>query len=132
MIEVFAQSSNESSGSTAIYAVVGIVLGIIQLIGLWKVIEKTGQPGAWALLWIICYPIAMYPILKATGRPTWWIVLFFIPLVNLVMLIVLMIDLAKSFGKGAGYGVGLAIFGFIFFPMLGFGSARYQGQVATA
>ena len=73
----------------------------------------------------------MYPILKATGRPTWWIVLFFIPLVNLVMLIVLMVDLAKSFGKSAAYGWGLAILGFIFFPMLGFGSSRYQGQVAT-
>jgi hypothetical protein len=31
------------------------------------------------------------------------------------------------FGKSTAYGLGLAFLGFIFFPMLGFGDARYQG-----
>jgi hypothetical protein len=38
-----------------------------------------------------------------------------------------MIALAKSFGKGAGYGIGCVFLGFIFIPMLGFGSAKYIG-----
>jgi hypothetical protein len=38
--------------------------------------------------------------------------------------------LAKSFGKGVGFGIGLALLGIIFFPILGFGSAQYQGPSA--
>jgi hypothetical protein len=38
--------------------------------------------------------------------------------------------LAKSFGKGVGFGLGLAFLGIIFFPILGFGSAQYQGPAA--
>ena len=53
-----------------------------------------------------------------------------IPLVNFIVCIILCIDLAKSFGKGVGFGIGLALLGFIFFPILGFGSAQYQGPAA--
>jgi hypothetical protein len=35
--------------------------------------------------------------------------------------------MAKSFGKGVGFGIGLALLGIIFWPILGFGSAQYQG-----
>ena len=49
----------------------------------------------------------------------------FIPFVNFVVLIMLSIDVAKKFGKGVGFGLGLAFLGIIFFPILGFGSAEY-------
>jgi hypothetical protein len=44
---------------------------------------------------------------------------------NLVYFIV-SIDIAKAFGRGTGFGVGLALLGFIFFPILGFGDAKYS------
>jgi hypothetical protein len=53
------------------------------------------------------------------------------PFVNFIILIILCIDTAKSFGKGAGFGIGLALLGVIFWPILGFGSAQYQGAAAT-
>jgi hypothetical protein len=53
-----------------------------------------------------------------------------IPFVNFIITIILCIDLAKSFGNGVGFGVGLAFLGVIFFPILGFGSAQYQGPAA--
>jgi hypothetical protein len=53
-----------------------------------------------------------------------------IPFVNFIICIILCIDLAKSFGKGVGFGLGLALLGIIFFPILGFGSAQYQGPAA--
>jgi hypothetical protein len=53
-----------------------------------------------------------------------------IPLVNFIVAIILCIDLAKSFGKGAGFGIGLALLGVIFLPILGFGSAQYEGPAA--
>jgi len=39
--------------------------------------------------------------------------------------------MAKSFGKGVGFGIGLALLGIIFWPILGFGSAQYQGPSAS-
>jgi Family of unknown function (DUF5684) len=54
-----------------------------------------------------------------------------IPFVNFIILIILFIDLAKSFGKGAGFGIGLILLPIIFFPILGFGSATYQGPAAA-
>jgi Family of unknown function (DUF5684) len=55
-----------------------------------------------------------------------------IPFVNFIIAIILGIDMAKSFGKGAGFGIGLALLGIIFLPILGFGSAQYQGPAVTA
>ena len=54
-----------------------------------------------------------------------------IPLVNFIILIILFIDLAKSFGKGIGFAIGLILLSIIFFPILGFGSATYQDPSAT-
>jgi hypothetical protein len=36
------------------------------------------------------------------------------------------LDIAKNFGKDAIFGVGLFFFGFIFYPILAFGSAEYN------
>lgn len=46
---------------------------------------------------------------------------------NLIVLIIVYIDLAKAFGKGVGFALGLLFLGFIFVPILGFGSAQYRG-----
>jgi hypothetical protein len=93
---------------------------------LWKVFTKAGEPG-----WAAIVPIYnMIVFLKIVGKPVWWIILLIIPLVGFVIWIMLCIALAQSFGKGAGYGIGLAILSPIFFPMLGFGSAQYQGAPA--
>ncbi|HEV8604654.1 MAG TPA: DUF5684 domain-containing protein [Tepidisphaeraceae bacterium] len=100
-----------------------IQLAIIVLIvaGLWKTFEKAGHPG-----WAAIIPIYnLYILCKIAGRPGWWVILFLIPFVNLVIAILVGIDVAKNFGKGAGFGVGLALLGFIFYPILGFSDARY-------
>ncbi|MCY2967255.1 MAG: DUF5684 domain-containing protein, partial [Planctomycetota bacterium] len=56
----------------------------------------------------------------------WWALLCFVPCVNLVVAILIGIDVAKNFGKGQGFGIGLALLWFIFFPVLGFGDAKYR------
>ena len=96
---------------------------ILVLAGLWKVFEKAGKPG-WAAL-IPIYNI--YVLCLIAGRPGWWLLLFLIPFVNIVVSILVSLDVAKKFGKGLGFGLGLAFLGFIFWPILGFGDARYQG-----
>jgi uncharacterized membrane protein YhaH (DUF805 family) len=70
-------------------------------------------------------------LLKIVGRPGWWLILLLIPLVNFIVAIVIHVDLAKSFGKGVGFGLGLTFLGIIFYPLLGFGDAQYQGPSAA-
>jgi hypothetical protein len=94
----------------------------------WKIFTKAGQPG-----WASIIPIYNWYILcKIVGRPGWWVILLLIPFINFIIGIILCIDLAKSFGKGVGFGIGLILLGLIFFPILGFGSAQYQGPAAGA
>ena len=132
-VDVTTTSSSSGDSTLLTILVIGqVVFYVLAIVGLWKTIDKTGQPGVWALLFLICPPIAMIPILKAVGRPTWWVVLFFIPLVNLVALIIVWIDLAKSFERSWAYGIGMLIFPFIFFLIFGFGPAQYRGPVVQS
>jgi hypothetical protein len=89
----------------------------------WKVFTKAGQPG-----WGVLVPIYNALLLvRIVGRPDIWVLFCLIPLVNTVIGIILMIDLAKSFGKDVGYAIGLIVLAPVFLPMLAFGSARYVG-----
>ena len=96
---------------------------VIELSDVWKTFDKARQPG-WACL-IPFYNL--YVMLKIADRPTWWIILLFIPLVNLIAAILISVSIANRFGKGTGFGLGLAFLGFIFYPILGFGDAKYLG-----
>lgn len=112
---------------TMIFMVVYLAFIILIVAGLWKTFTKAGQPG-----WAAIVPIYnLYILCKIAGRPGWWLLLIFIPLVGLIFGIILSIDVAKSFGKGVGFGIGLALLGFIFIPILGFGEAQYQGPAAA-
>ena len=122
-----ATNSDKSSGFLA-----GISMGLIWAylallvflaITMWKIFTKAGKPG-WASLVPIYNTIVM---LQIVGRPVWWILLMLIPVVNLVVAVILINDLAKSFGKGIGWTFGLLFLGIVFYPMLAFGSAKYHG-----
>lgn len=99
-----------------------VVLGILTIVGMWKVFSKAGKPG-WAAIVPIYNLVVM---LEIAGKPIWWIILFLIPCVNLIMAILTFMGVAKNFGKGEAYGIGLAFLPFIFFPLLGFSDARYR------
>ena len=101
-----------------------LVVVVVVVAGLWKMLEKAGQPG-WASL-IPFYNV--YVLLKIAGRPGWWLILLFVPLVNIVINIVVAIDVAKAFGQGAAFGFFLNfLFCGIGFVILGFGNYRYIG-----
>jgi len=101
---------------------------VLMIAGLWTVLAKAGQPG-----WAAIIPILnLYFLIKAAGKPGWWLILMFIPLVNLVIGIIVILALAQCFGKGGGFALGLIFLPFIFYPVLGFGSAQYTPPAATA
>lgn len=105
--------------ATACCMLVPLIAG---LAGLWKTFEKAGQPG-WAA--IIPFYNA-WILVQISGKESWWFFLFFVPIANIIAPFVISIALAEKFGKGTGFGIGLALLGFIFYPLLGFGDAKYQ------
>jgi len=106
--------------------IISLAIAVLIIAAMWKVFTKAGQPG-----WACLIPIYnLYVLCKIAGRPGWWVLLMLIPFVNVIIMIVLCIDVAKSFGNGVGFGLGMAFLGFIFWPILGFGSAQYQGPSA--
>ncbi len=105
-----------------------ILLLAVLIVAMWKIFVKAGKPG-----WASIVPIySVVVLLEIVGRPVWWIVMLLIPFVNFVFIFILMIDLAKSFGKGVGFALGLIFISPVFLPVLGFGSARYRGPAAAA
>jgi uncharacterized protein DUF5684 len=105
-----------------VFFFVWLALLVIVIVGLWKVFEKAGQPG-----WAAIVPIYnVYVLNQIAGRDILWFILALIPCVNIVAIILISIDVARKFGQETGFGIGLAFLPFIFYPMLGFGSAQYN------
>jgi len=122
-----AMNTAAQQGGSMIGGLVGLAILVFLIAAMWKVFTKAGKAG-----WLVLIPIVnIYQLLKIAGRPGWWLILLIIPLVNLIISILVSMDIAKSFGKGAGFGLGLAFLGPIFYPILGFGSATYKGPVAA-
>jgi hypothetical protein len=113
-----------ASGVATVIMVVYFALILIVVASMWKVFTKAGEPG-----WAAIIPIYnLFVLLKIAGKPAWWFLLLLIPVVNFVILAIVCIALAKNFGKGAGFGLGLLFLSPIFYPMLAWGDARYQPQ----
>jgi hypothetical protein len=110
-----------SSLVAALFAAAAAI-AVLYLVGLWKTFTKGGRPG-WAAL-VPFYNLVV--ILELAQRPVWWIAPMLIPVVNLVPLGLVSMALARRFGKGAGFGLGLAFLGFVFYPVLGFGKVSYR------
>lgn len=116
---------------------IGMVLLILQVIANWKIFTKAGESG-----WKSIIPIYNSVVLfKISGISPWFVLVYiagFIPFVGPLAILGVTIyqanSLAKSFGKDAGFTVGLVLLPTIFYMILGFGKAEYigNGNVTTA
>ncbi len=122
--------SFELTGVPAVIAIVlGLAVGIIELIAWIKLFVKAGQPG-WAVIVPIYNVIVMC---KIAGKPGWWILLLLIPVVNLVISIIVMVNMVKNFGKPGGHFFLLLFFGAIYIPYLAFSkNVTYQAVPQAA
>ncbi|PXY30891.1 DUF5684 domain-containing protein [Prauserella muralis] len=116
-------SAELSTGALIAIIVVSLAITVFMIAAMWRLFTKAGQPG-WAAIVPIYNTIVL---LRIVGRPWWWLLLMLIPLVNFIILIIVYIDLARSFGKGTGFGVLMVFFSYVCIPILAFGSARYVG-----
>jgi hypothetical protein len=105
-----------------------LIVAVFFAVCLWKIFVKAGKPG-WAAIIPIYNCIVMFEIV---GMPSWYVVLLFVPIVNIVIAIKMVIKLAKAFGKSGAYAAGLIFLPVIFYPMLAFGKSQYVGMGTMA
>jgi hypothetical protein len=118
----FEYSSQGSLGPVGTIVLLAVIVFMIA-VG-WKIFTKAGEPG-WASI-VPIYNIIVW--LKIAGKPWWWLFLCLIPFVNFIIGILWCLGLAKNFGKGGGFAVGILFLGIIFLPILAFGDAKFVGQ----
>ena len=106
-----------------LFAIMSIAAAVFMIATMWKVNEKGGKPG-WAAVVPIYNEVVL---LQLAGKSGWWVLLYLIPLVNIIIYFIARIDLAKSFGRGAGFGLGLIFLPVIFFPILAWDDPEYVG-----
>lgn len=105
---------------------ISLTVGILLIVCTWRVYTKAGRPG-----WASIVPFYnFYVLLKIVGRPGWWLVLFFVPVANVVVLVIVCVDLAVSFGEESWFALLLIFLPFVGYPILAFGDATYRGPLA--
>ena len=103
--------------------VIPLLITLVTLAGMWTTFVKARKPG-----WAAIIPIYnLWVLIQITDNEWWWLILFFIPVIQLIAVIKISIDLADKFGQGIVYGIGLWLFPFVFWPLLGFGDYRFRG-----
>lgn len=113
----FGQTGYQPSPTVTIVYLLCVVLMIAAW---WRVFTKAGQPG-----WAAIVPILnLYILCKVARMSGWWVLACFIPLVNLIAFIIISVNVAKRFGKGVLFGIGLLLLPFIFYPILAWGDAQ--------
>jgi hypothetical protein len=95
----------------------GVILG-----WLW-VFRKAHQPW-WAAI-VPGYNIYVLVVRVARLSPLWFLLLF-VPAVQIVAAFLVNAEVARRFGRSEAFGLGLTLLGFVFYPVLGFGEAKYQ------
>lgn len=121
---IFASIS--AAGAAAIVIIVVLVAYVVAALPASGVFAKAERPR-----WAAFVPIYnTLTLLDVVGRPLWWIFLLFIPGINIILTIIVMNDLAKSFGHGPGFTVGLVLISWVFMLVLWLGPSEYLGPAA--
>ncbi len=113
-----------------VFLLFALVFLILQIIANWKLFNKAGEKG-----WKSIIPIYnIITLFKISGLSPWIVcayLLGFIPIVGGLIILGISIyqsyNLAKSFGKGAGFTVGLVLIPVVFYMILAFGKDEYIG-----
>ena len=106
---------------TVAFLIYFVLFTLVITVSMWKIFVKAGKAG-WASLIPIYNSIVMLEIAKL---PIWYILLMFVPIVNIIISVVIMAKMAKAFGKGTGFVLGMLFLPLIFYPILAFGKSKY-------
>ena len=95
---------------------------VLVIVAQWKIFKKAGKDG-----WKALIPVYnSYTMLQILNMEPMLCFLSLVPGAQFMLGIVMSVKLAKSFGKGTGFAVGLILLAPIFEKILGFGDAKYK------
>jgi hypothetical protein len=127
---LFAQRGADAAAAagalagSCVFGLIFLAIAVLFIASFWKIFDKAGEPG-----WAAIVPIYNIIVLcRVAGKPEWWVLLFFIPVVNIVISIMVWAALCERFGKDGGFVIGIILLPYIFLPILAFGDAQYQGS----
>lgn len=126
----YTTTTTTTADSGGVWAAMGalwfiyLVVIVVMIVAHWKIFEKAGEAG-----WKCLVPFYnTYTLFRIAGRNGWWFLALLVPFVNIIVMLILSIDLAKHFGKSTVFGVvGLWIFSLIGFLILAFDKSTYVG-----
>lgn len=107
---------------------IGTIIGaciaiVLMIIADWKLFSKAGEAG-----WKSLIPIYnIYTLVKIVDGNGIKFLLLCLPIVNIVYGIILNLRMAKAYGKGTGFAIGLILLPNLFQLILAFGSSEYVG-----
>ena len=87
------------------------------------VFPKAGQPW-WAAV-VPGYNVYVL-VVRVARLSLLWFVLMFTPIVQVIAVFLVNVEVAKRFGRSDAFGLGLTVLGFVFYPVLALGDARYR------
>lgn len=100
----------------------GLVLVVLQVVGLWLVFEKAGRSG-----WQALVPLYnLFVLVDILDRSDWWVLWLLIPVVGFVFWFLLCDDLANAFGYGTAMTLALFLVPVLALPWLGLGSHKFS------
>ena len=99
------------------YVITTIIFLILSIAGLWKIFEKAGEAG-----WMAVVPFLNFYIwLKIIKKPLWWFIFILMPFINVFVILLMVVEILKCFGKeGVGAQALGVLFPFFYLPYLGF------------
>ena len=101
---------------------VSVILAVLSVVAMWVVFVKAGR-GGWRSLVPVLNLYTLVDIADTTG---WKFLLLLIPVVGTVYYILFTYRLARAFGKGLLFAIGMMLFQPFFMLILGFGRAKYR------
>lgn len=143
------------AGVSMVSSLIALALSILLIVALWKVYKKAGEHGwacivpfyngfcfyrmAWGNGWMFLVPLISSVVIAIAcvimmlgiivGNPVMTFGMFIILVAAIIVDLVISIrathKLSKAFGYGVGFTLGLLFLPYIFYPILGFGSAKY-------
>jgi len=108
-------SALAGTGSTMM--IVQLALMLFMAYCMFVLAKKMNVPNAWMAFIPL---LNVYLAVKMAGKPGWWFLLFFVPLVNIVVAIVVMHSIVKLRGHTGLFTLGMIFLSIIFMPILAF------------
>lgn len=95
---------------------------ILVMVGGSKIFKKASKKPSTAF-----YPVLnLFTLLEITETSTFLGILFFVPVVNVVVLSILFYRLGSAFNTSKFFKIGLAVLPIIFYPILSLGNKQYK------